>query len=135
MPNILRFIISAALLSLSSHALANTDAAEAAALAWLEAIDNGNFEQAWEAASPILKAPLSQGMLARTIELVRRDFGKVSSRQRMRASRETSMPGAPSGDYIVFTFQTGFENNERRVETVTPHLEDGTWRVSGYYVE
>lgn len=135
MPKILSCIITAVLLSFSTHAMAHTtNEAEAAALAWLASIDNGDYEQAWEASSPILKAPLSQSMLARTIELVRRDFGEVASRKRVRTSRETSMPGAPSGDYIVFTFQTGFENSGRRLETVTPHFENGTWRVSSYYV-
>ncbi|MCW4152169.1 DUF4019 domain-containing protein [Vreelandella janggokensis] len=136
MPKKLSCIITAVLLSFSTHAMAHTaNEAEAAALAWLNAIDNGDYEQAWETSSPILKAPLSQGMLARTIELVRRDFGEVASRKRVRTSHQTSMPGAPSGDYIVFTFQTGFENSGRRLETVTPHLENGTWRVSSYYVE
>jgi len=104
-------------------------------LAWLEAIDNGLYDKAWESSSPLLQIPLSSSMLERTVGAARRDFGPVQSRQRMGVRSERSMPGAPYGDYMIFTFQTRFENNARRIETVTPHLEGDAWRVSGYYIQ
>ncbi|MGP9766851.1 DUF4019 domain-containing protein [Halomonas sp. AOP13-D3-9] len=134
MPKTLTFIIATLLLMLSNQGQANTSAAEAAALAWLEAIDSGEFEQAWENSSTLLKVPLSPNMLSRTVSAARRDFGTVQSRRRVSLIRETSMPGAPSGDYAILTFQTSFENRPQITETITPHLEEGTWRVSGYYV-
>ncbi|SDN86067.1 DUF4019 domain-containing protein [Vreelandella arcis] len=131
----LTLCITAALLVLPMPAYSHTNEAEAAALAWLEAVDNGNYEHAWETSSTLLQAPLSAGMLARTVELARRDFGEVESRKRVRVTREKSMPGAPEGDYAVYMFQTRFENQSGIIETVTPYLEGGTWKVSGYYVE
>ncbi len=127
-------LLATILLSLTTYAQASVQAAEAAALSWLALIDSGKYHQAWEASSPLLKAPLSSSMLARTVELARKEFGPVESRRRVQTSRYTSMPGAPDGDYIVFIFQTRFENKARGIETITPHLENGTWRVSGYYV-
>ncbi|WP_311065616.1 DUF4019 domain-containing protein [Halomonas sp. DWK9] len=136
MPKKLALFLSAMLLALSAHAQASTtEAAEAAALAWLEAIDQGEYEQAWEKSSPLLKTPLSPTMLQRVVSLARNDLGSVESRRRIRISQYTSMPGAPRNDYKEFTFQTQFTNNQRVVEVVTPHLEEGTWRVSGYYVQ
>ncbi len=136
MPKKLALFLSAMLLALSAHAqAATTEAAEAAALAWLEAIDQGEYEQAWEKSSPLLKTPLSPTMLQRVVSLARNDLGSVESRRRIRISQYTSMPGAPRNDYKEFTFQTQFTNNQRVVEVVTPHLEEGTWRVSGYYVQ
>lgn len=134
MTKILSFTIATLFLFLPPHAYSHTDAAEAAALEWLKAIDNGDFDQAWENSSTLLQVPLSSNMLARTISAARRDFGAVESRRRVRAILETSMPGAPIGDYAVFTFQTRFENKPQITETITPHLEEGTWKVSGYYV-
>lgn len=131
----LSLCITAALLVLSSPAIAHTNDAEAAVLAWLEAIDNGEYEHAWETSSSILQVPLSAGMLARTVELARRDFGAVESRKQVRVIHEKSMPGAPDGDYAVYMFQTRFENQPGITETVTPYLEGDTWKVSGYYVE
>lgn len=131
MPKILTLVF---LLLVSINAQAANGTAEEAALAWLEAIDSGEFEQAWESSSTLLKVPLSPNMLSRTISAARRDFGTVQSRRRVSLIRETSMPGAPRGDYAILTFQTSFENRPQITETITPHLEEGTWRVSGYYV-
>lgn len=127
-------MIAALLIVFSTHAYSHTDAAEAAALAWLAAIDRGEFEQAWETSSPLLQVPLSPNMLARTIGAARRDFGAVQSRRRVRVISETSMPGAPRGDLRIFTFQTRFENKPQITETITPHLDGDAWKVSGYYV-
>ena len=136
MPKPLALFLSALLLALTSHAQASSvEAAEAAALAWLEAIDQGEYEQAWEKSSPLLKTPLSPTMLQRVVTLARSELGSVESRRRIRMSQYTSMPGAPRNDYKEFAFQTQFTNNQRVVEVVTPHLEEGTWRVSGYYVQ
>lgn len=55
MPKMLIFIITLILI-LSNQVQANTSAAEAAALAWLEAIDSGQYEQAWETSSSLLKS-------------------------------------------------------------------------------
>ena len=134
MPKLMSLLTATLLFVFSTSAHSNTDEAETAVLAWLEAIDSGQFEQAWETSSSILQVPLSSNMLARTINAARRDFGAVESRRRVRVIRETSMPGAPIGDYAVFTFQTRFENKPQITETITPHLEEGAWRVSGYYI-
>lgn len=135
MPKSPAFLLAAILLSLGTYAQAFANTAESAALAWLESIDNGEVEQAWESSSPLLKTPLSPSMLRRIIELARNEFGPVESRRQVQASHYRSMPGAPDGDYMVFIFHTRFENKARGVETVTPHLENGEWRVSGYYVQ
>ncbi|WP_447528472.1 DUF4019 domain-containing protein [Vreelandella sp. TE19] len=133
MPTTLRALMAALVFSVLP-ASAQADAAETAVMAWLQSIDNGEFEKAWENASPLLQRPLSPSMLARTIELARQDVGEMKSRRRLRVISETSMPGAPRGDYKIFTFQTNFANR-LLTETVTPHFEDGAWRVSGYYVQ
>ncbi|MDN7133781.1 DUF4019 domain-containing protein [Halomonas sp. MC140] len=134
MPKTLIAIIATLLLCLPTQAYSQIEAAEAAALAWLEAIDRGEYEQAWEASSTLLQVPLSPNMLARTINAARRDFGAMQSRRRVRVISETSMPGAPLGDLKVFTFQTRFENHPQITETITPHLDGDAWKVSGYYV-
>ncbi|WP_447556057.1 DUF4019 domain-containing protein [Vreelandella sp. EE22] len=133
MSTIFRALLAALVFSVFS-VNACADPAETAVLAWLESVDNGDFEKAWDEASPLLKRPLSASMLERTIELARQNFGPLESRRRVGVVSDTSMPGAPRGDYKIFTFQSSFAN-KRITETITPHLEDGAWRVSGYYVQ
>ncbi|MFP3344410.1 DUF4019 domain-containing protein [Halomonas sp. SIMBA_159] len=134
MPKCFAVFFAAALLTLTTHAQASVQAAEAAALAWLTKVDNSQYEEAWEAASPLLRTPLSPAMLQRVISLSRQDLGALQSRNRIRVSQYTSMPGAPAGDFKILTFRSRFEN-QSRLEVVTPHLENGEWRVSGYYME
>ncbi len=84
-------ILSALLLAMTSYVQASTtEAAEAAALAWLEAIDQGEYEQAWEKSSPLLKTPLSPTMLQRVVTLARNDLGSVESRRRIQPARGRS---------------------------------------------
>ena len=40
------------------------------------------------------------------------------------------------GQYVIIQFKASFENKKSAVETITPMLDqDGTWRVSGYYMK
>lgn len=135
MRKITAVLFVALLMTFSAHAKASVQAAERAALAWLALIDQAEYQQAWEEASPLLKTPLSATMLQRTVSLARRDRGAVQSRQRVRVSQYRSMPNAPRNDYKEFTFRTQFENGRSVHEVVTPHLESGVWRVSGYYIK
>jgi hypothetical protein len=66
---------------------------------------------------------------------VRKPLGAVVSRQVKSKTYTTSLPGAPDGEYVVIKYDTSFENKRASVETVTPMRDsDGTWRVSGYYI-
>jgi hypothetical protein len=46
----------------------------------------------------------------------------------------SSLPGAPDGSYVVIELSTSFEKKAEAIETVTPMLEEGVWRVSGYFI-
>jgi hypothetical protein len=42
----------------------------------------------------------------------------------------------PDGEYVVFQFNTSFEQKAAAVETVTAMREkDGTWHVAGYFIK
>ncbi len=42
--------------------------------------------------------------------------------------------GAPDWEYVVLQFLADIENKAQAVETITPMLDEGQWRVSGYYI-
>ena len=49
---------------------------------------------------------------------------------------ESTLPGAPYGEYIVMQFHTSFANLNRATETVTFSPEkNGQWRASGYNIK
>jgi hypothetical protein len=63
-------------------------------------------------------------------------MGRLRSRVLQSARFESTLSGAPDGEYVVLKFASSFEHKTAAVETVTPTKdEDGTWRVSGYYIK
>jgi Protein of unknown function (DUF4019) len=108
-------------------------AGQAAASAWLELIDKGNWKAAWDNSSPVFRAtvPLTQWMDG--IPKLRQPLGAVSSRKAEEVAYKTTLPGRPDGDYVSVSFNTAFANKPETEEVVTTVREaDGKWRVTGY---
>ena len=110
------------------------EAAKRAALKWLVLVDAMQYEASWKEASSLFKAQVSTADWAKAVAAARSPLGDLIARDLISATYATSLPGAPDGEYVVLQFQTGFENKAQAVETVTPMLDEGHWRVSGYYI-
>ncbi len=112
------------------------NAAVASAEKWLALVDGGKYKESWKEASEYFRNTVKEEQWEQSLEAVRKPLGKLISRKVKSKTYETSLPGAPDGEYVVIQFETSFENKESAVETVTPMLEkDGDWRVSGYYIK
>jgi hypothetical protein len=49
---------------------------------------------------------------------------------------KSTLSGAPGGASVVLEFASSFEWKAAAIETVTPMRdEDGSWRVSAYYIK
>ena len=60
----------------------------------------------------------------------------MKSRTLKSATFATTLPGAPDGEYVVFEFNTTFDEKSAAIETLTTIREtDGTWRVGGYFIQ
>ncbi len=110
------------------------EAAKRAALEWLALVDAMQYEASWKEAASLFKAQVSTSDWAKAVSAARSPLGGLVARDLMSATYATSLPGAPDGEYVVLQFQTSFENKAQAVETVTPMLDEGHWRVSGYYI-
>lgn len=111
-------------------------AAVAAAEKWLSTVDGGNYEQSWREAAEYFKNAVSKDKWVQSLTAGRNPLGKILSRNVSRTSCNTSLPGAPDGEYVVIQFQSSFENKASATETVTPMVEkDGGWRISGYFIQ
>ncbi len=70
------------------------------------------------------------------MQAARKPPGKLISRKVQTKIYETSLSGAPEGEYVVIQFETSFEKKKTAIETVTPMMDkDGNWRVPGYYIK
>ena len=106
-----------------------------AAEKWLDLVDRHNYAESWSEASAYFRNAVAQQEWAKTLEGARTPLGKVVSRTLDGASYQTSLPGAPDGEYVIVKFHTEFQHKKEAVETVVPMKEDdGIWRVSGYFI-
>jgi hypothetical protein len=130
-------ILAAALCAPLVHAQDAAAVAQAkqAATRWLTAADQGNGPMTWDQAAAPFQAAVSKGVWSDALAKVREPLGKMKSRELISADYTKTLPGAPAGEYVVIRYNTTFETR-KAVETVTPMKDmDGTWKVSGYYVQ
>lgn len=110
------------------------EAAKRAALEWLNLVDTMQYEASWKEASSLFQAQVNTSDWVKAVVAARSPLGDFVARHLISATYATSLPGAPDGEYVVLQFQAGYENKAQAVETVTPMLDEGQWRVSGYYI-
>jgi Protein of unknown function (DUF4019) len=120
--------------------MTNNEGAEQAALVavekWLTQIDFANYEESWNLAAEIFKSQVTLEQWTESIKSVQESLGTIVSRALFSKQYATELPGAPDGEYVVFQYESTFENKQNAVETVTPMKDkDGEWRVSGYFVK
>ena len=109
--------------------------AVAAATAWLELVDAGDYGQSWDRAAALFKKAVTREQWVQSLSAIREPLGSLVSREVLSKQHLTELPGAPDGDYVVIQFETSFENKKQAVETVTPMLDGDTWKVSGFFIK
>ncbi|KAG1694646.1 Creatinase [Nymphon striatum] len=105
------------------------------AITWLEIIDQGKYEESWNKTAPIFQQYLTSAEWNEALKKARKPFGKLLSRSATEEKAHDSLPGAPSGKYIVIKFSTKFENKASAIETVTLKKDQSIWRVAGYFIK
>lgn len=112
----------------------NVKAATKAAQDWLATVDAGHYGQSWDDASSFFQSRVDKQQWEQMLTQVRSPLGKLQSRQ-FKSASETPPPGAPAGKYVTIQFNTKFATVGDTVETIVPTLENGKWKVSGYFVK
>jgi DNA-binding CsgD family transcriptional regulator len=106
----------------------------ASAQAWVVLLDAQRWEASWQMAATMFKSQLSAAQWTSTVKPVREPLGAVSSRVLDSATKSTSLPGAPAGEYEILQFRTRFANRPDAVETVILAHEGAAWKVAGYFI-
>lgn len=130
----------AAMMLTTTFALAQDDRkttdAKAAAVRWLALADQGSYAASWEQAATPFRAAVTRPAWEDALQSVRAPLGAVRARTPKSAVLTRSLPGAPDGEYVVIQYVTQFERKPNAVETGTPMREkDGSWKVSGYFIQ
>lgn len=136
---VLLVLIAGFLFVSSGIAADNSEKEKQALLAtekWLKAVDTENYSEVWSDASELLKSAVKKEQFEASLQSTRKAFGKLVSRKEKSRTYKTILPGAPDGEYVIFQFETSFENKKAAIETVTAMLEkNGQWKTAGYYIK
>jgi hypothetical protein len=125
----------------NTESVTNNDHADAkkkaiaSAEAWLALVDKGQYGQSWETAAEAFKKGVSKANWVNSLTGGRKPLGDVKSRKLMSQQFTKTLPGAPDGEYVILQYETSFANKASAVETITPMLDNGPWKVSGYYIK
>jgi hypothetical protein len=119
-----------------SRAAKRTDekAARTEALKWLELIDGGDYEEAFEREPIRFRISITQKQFVRRVQGRRDPFGKASSRTFIGAASMTKLVGLPEGNYKSVIFKTAFEHKSPAAERVILSKEDDRWQVIDYRI-
>ena len=120
-------------ISSATPSLAETDVS-VAAHAWVELLDNEQWDASWQASGTMFKTQLASAQWVAMVQSVRKPLGRVSTRTLKSVVQTNTLPGAPAGDYQVLQFQTHFANKPDATETVVLSREKAGWRVNGYFI-
>jgi hypothetical protein len=118
----------------SSAQDANVKAATKAAQDWLAVVDAGDYGKSWDEASEFFQKRVTKQQWEQMVSQVRTPVGKLQSRQ-FKSAAETVPPGAPPGKYVTLQFNTKFATVGDAVETLFLMLDNGKWKVAGYFVK
>lgn len=103
--------------------------------AWLGLVDAGKYDESWDAASSYFKTKITKEQWAPMVKAVRDTVGMPLSRAASQVTPADRLPDAPFGKYLVVVLKTKFQMNQNATETVIMKLEDGEWKVTGYFVK
>ena len=115
---------------------ASIDDARIAAIEFLALVDEGEYDRSYSTASSVLRDEVSQEDWVAHVSNLRNPLGQLDQRTENLSVIHESLPDAPPGEYVIFTYDSSFEGNKSAAEVVAVTKEsDGVWRVVGYYFE
>ena len=108
--------------------------AKSAALRWLQLLDDGDYEEAFEFEAQDFRMYRTQAQFVRYMQARRAPFGRATSRSVIGARHIGKFVGAPEGNYESVIFKTAFEHKSPTAERVILAKQAVGWRVIDYRI-
>jgi hypothetical protein len=133
---ILLFTLGALASARASSGESQVDQAQALSRAWLTAIDQGKYEESYNFTCDATRDKFSQDKWVTVLDAMRgKIYGPLISRTQLsHVYKPTGVPGL-SGECVVLTYDSSFNNVKEATETVILTWQDGKWRGASYYAE
>jgi hypothetical protein len=113
---------------------ANENDARTAAHHWLQLLDDGDYEEAFEFEAQDFRMSRTQNQFVRLMQARRAPFGNALSRKFIGAAHVEKFVGAPEGNYESVLFKTAFEHKNPTAERVILVKQQIGWRVIDYRI-
>jgi hypothetical protein len=113
---------------------ANESDARGAALQWLQLLDQGDYDEAFEFEAQDFRMYRTQSQFVRLMQARRAPFGKTIDRKFIGAAHVEKFVGAPEGNYESVLFKTNFEHKNPTAERVILIKQSVGWRVIDYKI-
>jgi hypothetical protein len=137
---LLACMMSIMLIGCASHSVSRADKradendARAAALHWLQLLDDGDYEEAFEWEAQDFRMYRTQSQFVRLMQARRAPFGKTVDRKFIGAQHVKKFVGVPEGNYETVLFKTNFEHKNPTAERVILIRQEIGWRVVDYKI-
>ncbi len=110
--------------------------AKKSANTWLLKIDNGQYLDSWDTAAKYFQNKIQADRWSAALSASRVPLGGIIARKLNSSDYKAELPGAPDGNYYVFTFDVVYENKQSATETVSLlQGDDKIWRVVGFFIK
>ncbi|HEY8240554.1 MAG TPA: M56 family metallopeptidase, partial [Kiritimatiellia bacterium] len=84
----------------------DTKPAEEALGHWLGLIDGEQYGKSWEDSAPLFRSSVTREQWEMSLASLRKPMGKLEARKVTSSLHQTTAPGAPDGDYVIFQTET-----------------------------
>jgi hypothetical protein len=117
-----------------SEKRANVNEASGAARRWLQLLDDGDYEEAFEWEAQDFRMSRTQTQFVRSMQARRAPFGRPQNRKLIGTANVRKLVGVPEGNYVSTLFKTNFERKSETAERVVLVKQPVGWRVIDYRI-
>lgn len=109
--------------------------ATAVAMEFLQLIDAEKYAESWQMSAGLMKERVTEIDWVEKLTKARTLSGPLVERKEKDSSYSTTAVDSPDGEYISLIFESRFQRAESVSEYITVMLDDGHWKVAGYFIQ
>ena len=102
---------------------------------FLALVDDGKFPESWQSSASLMREKVTLQDWTEKLDKARNLSGALLKRTEKSASYATEVKDSPDGEYIMLIYTSDFQKAADVSEYVTVMLEDGDWKVAGYFMQ
>ena len=104
-----------------------------AATDFLQLVDAEKYAESWRGSALLMKEKVTEQEWVEQLTKARDIYGAAVERRQDDISYSTTAKDGPEGEYITIVFDARYQRAEKFSEYVFVMLEDGRWKVAGYF--